>query len=107
MDLIIVLFVLPELIIITVGFLMVICSLAGNGDFQKLIPGWRPNTKAVPPAYWGNYTTSNREAASEKLAVALPRIIKRREYEAGDFTWDDDKPANPMKLKNPIKLDKK
>ena len=89
MDLILFIMVLPELLLILLGFIIVFSSLAGNGDLQRLIPHFRPRGKRVPSDYWGYYKKAEPPLKVEPIATfSLPKLIKERQPDHLGPDWN-------------------
>ena len=87
MEIILIMIVIPELVAIAVGLFMVIASLNGCGDFQRLIPKFASRKTKVASQYWGCYGG----VASPKVTmpmVPLPKIHKYEETELDGVDWN-------------------
>ncbi len=78
MELLLIVILLPELLIIVLGFCWVCVSLCSNGDVAQLRFRFSLPRKNVASGYWGDYAgVVNRDNAS----FALPKILKEKEPE--------------------------
>lgn len=72
MDWFVAVFVLPEVLLLVLGFFAIFVSLAGSGEFKKLKPLYKPRGSEVDPTYWGQYV--RREVGSANIGKS-PQAI--------------------------------
>lgn len=88
MEMFLIVILLPELLMITLGLAFLIVSFVGNGDLAKLKLSFTMPKKSVKSQYWGCYAG----VASGQLeeSFKLPKIIKEKEAESMEVIWAYD-----------------
>lgn len=86
MELILIMIVIPELVAILIGLCMVLASLNGCGDLQRILPKLTGRRHKVASQYWGCYGSAPAPRAMPM--IALPKIHKYREPELDGPDWN-------------------
>lgn len=116
MDLFIAVFVLPEVLMLALGFFAIIVSLAGSGEFDRFKKIYKPPGREVDPSYWGQYVkqveaeaarTQSQSQSQPQVSAAvaspssndvttsgirLPKLLKEQE----PVNWEKDWTGGPQ-----------
>jgi hypothetical protein len=89
MEVIITMFILPNLLLLVGGLLFTLICLSKDFNLDWLQRTKRGSGVQVGPQYWGSYGGLNAPAARGLDSIKLPKILPAPEHDPGDVIWDE------------------